>query len=155
MAKVRFLGNQGYTMAELALTLVVAGIVTATGVVTLGPAVEHAKVRSAANAVAGDLQYAQSIAVRERRPISVLVEPDSMRIVIRDRDQTSNIHRVRSLGAGTDFSLDHLSTTGPSLEMFPNGLVGSTVSITLGLRGYLRQVKVTRAGQIRIIRTPT
>ena len=154
MAKVRFLGNQGYTMAEMALTLVVAGIVTTAGVVTLGPAVEHAKVRSAANAVAGDLQYAQTIAVRERRPISVLVEPDSMRIVIRDRDQTSNIHRVRSFGADTDFSLDHLSATSPSLEMFPNGLAGSTVSITLGLRGFLRQVKVTRAGQIRIIRTP-
>ncbi len=154
MAKVRFLGNQGYTMAEMALTLVVAGIVTTAVVVTLGPAVEHAKVRSAANAVAGDLQYAQVIAVRERRPISVLVEPDSMRIVIRDRDQTSNIHRVRSFGADTDFSLDHLSATSPSLEMFPNGLAGSTVSITLGLRGFLRQVKVTRAGQIRIIRTP-
>ncbi len=153
MPKIRFLGHQGYTMVEMAVTLMVAGIVTTTGVVTLGPAVEHARVRSAVNVVAGDLQYAQVIAVRERRPISVLVEPDGMRIVIRDRDQTSNIYRVRSLGAGTDFSLDHLSTTSTSLEMFPNGLAGSTITITLGLRGFLRQVKVTRAGQIRIIRT--
>ncbi len=154
MPKIRFLGHQGYTMVEMSITLVVAGLLTAIGVVTLGPALEHAKVRSAANVVAGDLQYAQVIAVRERRPVSVLVEPDSMRIVIRDRDQTSNIYRVRFLGAGTAFSLDHLATTSTSFEMFPNGLAGSTINVTLWLRGFLRQVKLTRAGQIRIIRTP-
>ena len=154
MHKIGFLGHQGYTMVEMAITLVVAGIVTTVGVVALGPAVEHAKVRSAANVVAGDLQYAQALAVRERRPISVVVDAVSMQLVIRDRDKITVVHRTRVLGSGSEFSLDLLSATAPSVDLFPNGLAGWTLTVTLGLRGFSRQVRVTRAGQIRILRTP-
>ena len=155
MPEVCLLGHRGYTMIELVAGMTVAGILTTAGVASLGPAVEHAKVRSAANVVAGDFQYAQVIALRERRPVSVLIESDSMRIVIRDRDQPSIIYRVRVLGPESQFSLDALSSTGGSLELFPNGVAGSTVTVTLGLRGFVRKVKVTRAGQIRIIRPPS
>ena len=154
MRKIGFLGHQGYTMIEMAITLVVAGLVTTVAVVALGPAVEHAKVRSAANVVAGDLQYAQALAVRERRPISVVVDAVSMQLVIRDRDKITVVHRTRVLGSGSEFSLDLLSATAPSVDLFPNGLAGWTLTVTLGLRGFSRQVRVTRAGQIRILRTP-
>ncbi len=154
MLKTGFLGHQGFTMVEMAITLVVAGIVATVGVVALGPAVEHAKVRSAANVVAGDLQYAQALAVRERRPISVVVDSAGMQLVIRDRDELTVVHRTRMLGSDSDFSLDLLFATGASVQLFPNGLAGSTLTITLGLRGFSRRVRVTRAGQIRILRTP-
>ncbi len=148
------LGHRGYTLLELVAGIVVAGILTTVGFTAFGPAIEHAKVRSAANVVAGDFQYAQVIALRERRPVSVLIESDSMRIVIRDRDQASIVYRVRSLGPDSEFSLDELSSSGGSLQLFPNGMAGSTINVTLGLRGFIRKVKVTRAGQIRVIRTP-
>jgi prepilin-type N-terminal cleavage/methylation domain-containing protein len=154
MPEPRSLGHRGYTMIEMATTLVVAGIVTTVGILMLGPAVEHAKVRSAANVVAGDLQYAQSLAVRERHPISVVVDSAQIQLVIRDRDVPSNVHRTRALGPTSDFALDQISATGSSVELFPNGVAGSSITLTLGLRGFQRQVRLTKAGQIRIIQTP-
>ncbi len=144
MRKIGFLGHQGYTMIEMAITLVVAGLVTTVGVVALGPAVEHAKVRSAANVVAGDLQYAQALAVRERRPISVVVDAVGMQLVIRHRDKITVVHRTRVLGSDSEFSLDLLSATAPSVDLFPNGLAGWTLTVTLGLRGFSRQVRILR-----------
>ncbi len=154
MFQLRSLPNQGYTMIEVAATLVVAGIITTVGTVALAPAVEHARVRSAANVVAGDLQYAQALAVRERRPISVVVDSAGMQLVIRDRDLVTKVYRTRVLGPGTDFSLDQLSMSSGSVELFPNGVAGSTITVTLGSNGFQRRVRLTRAGQIRIIRTP-
>ncbi len=154
MFQLRSLPDQGYTMIELATTLVVAGILTTVGIVAVRPAVEHAKVRAAANVVAGDLQYAQALAVRERRPISVVVDSTAMQLVIRDRDLVTKVYRTRVLGPGTDFSLDQLSVTGGSIQLFPNGVAGSTTTVTLGLNGFERRVRLSRAGQIRIIRTP-
>ena len=52
MFQLRSLPNQGYTMIEVVTTLVVAGILTTVGIVAVRPAVQHAKVRSAANVVA-------------------------------------------------------------------------------------------------------
>ena len=124
MPQLRVLGHRGYTMIEMVATLVVAGIITAVSIVTLAPAVEHAKVRSAANVVAGDLQYAQVLAVRERRPISVVIDPVQIQLVIRDRDTPSTVYRTRVLGAASDFSLDKVSATGSSVELFPNGVAG-------------------------------
>ena len=66
MFQLRSLPKQGFTMMEMATTLVVAGIITTVGIVAVAPAVEHAKVRSAANVVAGDLQYAQALAAETR-----------------------------------------------------------------------------------------
>jgi prepilin-type N-terminal cleavage/methylation domain-containing protein len=154
MHQPRILGRQGYTMIETVTTLVVAGILTAVGVVFLAPAVEHGKVRSAANVVAGDLQFAQNLAVRERRPIAVLVDSAAKKIVIRDRDLVTKVYRTRLLGPGTAFSLDELTATSGSVQLFPNGVAGSTITVTLGLRGFARQVRLSRAGQIRIIRVP-
>lgn len=144
----------GYTMIEMATTLVVAGIVTTVGIVALAPAVEHAKVRSAANVIAGDLQYAQVVAVRERRPIAVVVDSARMEVVVRDRDLAGTVYRTRSLGADSDFALDRMSATANSVQLFPNGVAGSTITLTVGLRGFQRQVRLTRAGQIRIIQQP-
>jgi hypothetical protein len=38
--------------------------------------------------------------------------------------------------------------------MFPNGVATGTTTFTVGLRGYRRQVRITRAGQVRVIRVP-
>jgi prepilin-type N-terminal cleavage/methylation domain-containing protein len=154
MVYLRRTGRTGYTMIEMVTTLVVAGIVMSVGIVALAPAVEHAKVRSAANVIAGDLQYAQALAVRERRPIAVMVDSTRMELVIRDRDRVDDVFRTRSLGASSDFTLDRMVATGTSVQLFPNGVAGSTITLTVGLRGFQRRVRLTRAGQIRIIQTP-
>ena len=142
----------GYTLIEMVLVIVIAGIVTSFGVVRLAPALEHANVRAAANVVAGDLQYAQILAVRYRKPISVIVASSTKQYLIRDRDDATNVYRTRLLGPDTDFGLDELTSSPTSVELFPNGVARETMVMTLGIDGFQRQVRLTRAGQIRILR---
>ena len=151
MATSRIASGKGYTMIELVVVIVLVGMLTSLSVVRLGPALEHSKVRGAANVVAGDLQYAQILAVRHRRPITVIVVSSTQQYLIRDRDNPANVYRTRLLGADSDFTLDEVTGTPTSVELYPNGVARETMVITLGLRGYQRNVRLTRAGQIRIL----
>ncbi len=151
MSRIARMG--GYTLIEMVLVIVIAGILMSVGVVRLAPALVHANVRAAANVVAGDLQYAQMLAVRYRKPIAVIVASSTKQYLIRDRDDATNVYRTRLLGPETDFGLDELtSSPSTSVELFPNGLARETMVMTLGLHGFQRQVRLTRAGQIRILR---
>jgi hypothetical protein len=119
-------------------------------VMSMAPALKHGKVNNAANVVASDLQYAQGLAVKYRRPIAVVIQTVTMQYVIKDRDNPT-VYLTRSLGADSEFSLDAFSASPSSVEVYPNGVARATTTLTLGLDGYERQVRLTRAGQIRIL----
>ncbi len=152
MRMSRIASTTGYTLIEMVIVIVVAGIMMSVGVVRLAPALVHANVRAAANVVAGDLQYAQNLAVRYRKPIAVIVASSTKQYLIRDRDDATNVYRTRLLGPESDFGLDELTSSPTSVELFPNGVARETMVMTLGLNGFQRQVRLTRAGQIRILR---
>lgn len=145
--------TRGYTIIELIIVVVVFGVLLSIALVRLGPALEHARVQRAATVVATDLQYAQMLAVRQREPVAVVVSESLKGYVIRERD-TATVHRQRFLGDGSEFRLDEFTATAPFVEMFPNGVATATTTFTLGLAGYQRQVRITRAGQVRVIRGP-
>ena len=149
MSRIARIG--GYTLIEMVLVIAIAGILMGFGVVRLAPALEHANVRAAANVVAGDLQYAQMLAIRYRRPIAVIVASSTKQYLIRDRDDATNVYRTRLLGPDSDFGLDLVESTPTSVELFPNGVNRETIIFTLGLHGFERRVRMTRAGQIRIL----
>ena len=149
MSRIARIG--GYTLFEMVWVMVIAGILISVGVVRLAPALEHANVRAAANVVAGDLQYAQMLAIRYRRPIAVIVASSTKLYLIRDRDDPTNVYRTRLLGPDSDFGLDLVESTPTSVELFPNGVNRETIIIRLGLHGFERKVRMTRAGQIRIL----
>ena len=151
MRKSRIGHCRGYTLIEAVLVIVIAGILMAMGVTQFAPTLVHSRVRAAANVVAGDLQYAQVLAARYRRPIAVVVATSTKQYLIRDRDNASNVYRTRMLGEVSEYRLDDLQATPTTVELFPNGVNRETMTITLGLRGFERQVRMTRAGQIRII----
>lgn len=150
MSRIARIG--GYTLIEMVLVIAIAGIMMTVSVARLAPALEHANVRAAANVVAGDLQYAQMLAVRYRKPIAVIVASATKQYLIRDRDDATTVYRTRLLGPDTDFGLDELTSSPTSVELFPNGVARETMIMTLGLNGFQRQVRLTRAGQIRILR---
>ena len=147
------IGNyRGYSLIEMATVLLVGGVLSAVAITRLSPVAGHAKVRGAANVVAGDLQYAQMLAARHRRPIAVIVASATQQYLIRDRDDPTNVYRTRVLGLGSGFDLDELTAApSSSVEFYPNGLARATTTLTLGLHGFQRQVRLTRAGQIRIL----
>ena len=105
----------------------------------------------AASVVAADLQYAQLLAARQRKLVVVIVTSATQSYVIRDRANATIVFRTRYLGTDTSYNLDTFSSTATSLEIFPTGVTRSTTTFTVGLNGYQKQVKFTKAGQIRIL----
>jgi Tfp pilus assembly protein FimT len=144
----------GYTVIEALIIVVVLGILLVIAYQRMGPALEHAKVNRAAAVLASDLQYARMVAVRSRRPVAVIVMTSVKGYIIRERNGAI-VYRERFLGPGTEFGLERFSSSpGSSVEIFPNSVAAATTTFTLGLAGYQRQVKISRAGQVRIVRGP-
>lgn len=141
----------GYTLVELAIVIAVAGVLMAIAAYRFGPALEQAKARHAASAIASDLQYAQMVAARDRQPIVVIINTSLRLMMIRDRGG-STIYRQRFMGADTEFGLTGLSASpSNSVEIFPNGVATQTITYTATRGGYTRQIKLSRAGQVRVL----
>ncbi|MDH5805880.1 MAG: hypothetical protein OEZ54_11935, partial [Gemmatimonadota bacterium] len=66
-------------------------------------------------------------------------------------DDATDIYRTRQLGPGTDFGLQSLAATSSQIILYPNGVALETVTLTPEINGRMRRVRITQAGQIRII----
>lgn len=142
----------GYTMIEMVMVLFVMGLLMLITISAMTPQIQHSRVNNAASVIVGDLQYAQSLAVRYRRPMAVIVQEATRQYTIQERDAPHTIYRIRHLGQDSDFSLESLSADPPTIELYPNGVALTTTEVTVGFNDYERRVRLTRAGQIRIVR---
>ena len=151
---VRKLGTAGFSVVELAVVTAVAGILLALAAYRFGPALERAKARHAAAAVAADLQYAQMVAARDRQPVVVIVNSSLRLLMIQSRSTPGPtiIYRQRFMGSDTEFQLDTFSASPVnSVEIFPNGIATQTMTYDASRGSYTRQIRLTRAGQVRVL----
>ncbi|MCZ6916817.1 MAG: GspH/FimT family pseudopilin [Gemmatimonadetes bacterium] len=144
-------GNAGYSLVELLAVMTVMTLLMAIVIPVASPMLERTRVNGAANVLASDLQNAQALAVQHRTPIRISM-PAPMEYQIFERNNPGTIYRTRTLGPNSEFRLDELTATSSTIDLFPNGVARATVTFTLGLNGYQRRVRLTRAGQIRILR---
>jgi prepilin-type N-terminal cleavage/methylation domain-containing protein len=143
----------GYTLIEMAIVIVALSILSVLSYVKLQPSLEHGKVNSAAAVMAADFQYAQLMAARQRKPVVIIIVPATRSYIIRDRTNATQVFRTRYMGANTDYSLDMMTgNPSTSIQVFATGITPVTTTFTLGLRGYLRLVKFTKAGQVRVLK---
>ncbi len=140
-------------MIELVMVLSVASIMAAFAIVRLAPTLERARVRRSVAMIAADLQYAQMIAARQRRPV-VFITSEALRgYMIRDA-ASATVYREAYLGDDTDVRVDQLQANPTTLEIFPNGVVRSAGNFTVRVNAVQRYVRITRAGQVRITNAP-
>ncbi len=106
--------------------------------------------RSAASILAADLQYAQMIAAQLRQPVVVIFTPGLNMYLVRDR-AGGTVFRERFMGTDTEYQVQTLSAIPSAVEIFPNGVATETLTASLDINGFTRQVKLSRAGQIRVL----
>jgi prepilin-type N-terminal cleavage/methylation domain-containing protein len=141
----------GFTLIELLMVITLMSIITSVAIWRMGPAIDHARVRRAASIMAADLQYAQMISARLRQPVVVLVNGSLRMYAIRDRTGTT-IFRQRFVGPDTDYGVGTLGVVPVgSVELFPNGVATQGITVTFGTDGYTRQVRLSRAGMVRVV----
>lgn len=142
----------GYTVIELLLVMIIIGVLAGITYMRMAPTLDRARVRGAASILAGDLQYAQVLAARQRLPVVVAVNSGALTYQIADRGGT--VYRTRDLGATGEFKLSEVSATPASLEVFPNGVAAQSATYTLGAGPHRQRVTFSRAGQIRVTTLP-
>ena len=131
------------------MVIATAGVLMTLVIWRTGPALERARARQAIAAVASDLQYAQMLAARQREPVVVIVNTGLKLILIRSRGGT--IFRQRFVGPDTEYGLDTLTVTNGTVEVFPNGVATSSMTVRAATAGYSREVRLSRAGQVRVV----
>lgn len=142
----------GYTVIELLLVMIIMGVLAGITYARMGPTLERARVRGAASVLAGDLQYAQVLAARQRGPVVIAVNAGALTYQIADRAGT--VFRTRDFGAAGEYALTELTASPASLEVFPNSMAPQGATYTVGVGGFRQQVTYSRAGQVRVAILP-
>ncbi len=128
-------------------------VIVATILGSLTPAVRrqltHARVNRAAAVAAADLYLAQALAGRQHTPVRVVFNVTAKTAQIR-LTGGSVIH-TRDYSTSGDFKLASFTASPESVQVLPNGMINGSLTLTVGDGEYSRQVRMTRAGQIRIV----
>jgi type II secretory pathway pseudopilin PulG len=141
----------GFSIFEAVMVLMIVGIVLAALTPGVVRNLEHSRVDRAANAVAAQFYLAQSLAGRQRKPVRVAVSAANKTITITDA-VTLTVLSTRYFGTEGDFRLRALTATPATVNVLPNGMSSASILIDVGDPTYQQQVRVTRAGQVRILR---
>lgn len=113
----------------------------------------HSRINRAAGAIAADFYLAQTLAGRQHAPVRVILSTSAKTLIIRSRGDT--VLQLRYYGTEGEFKIPSITTTIDSVQVLPNGMANSSITVTLSdgrSTPFIRSVKMTSAGQIRMIR---
>jgi Tfp pilus assembly protein FimT len=142
----------GYTIFELMMVLLIVLTVVAALTPGVSRSLSHARVNRAANVVAAQFYMAQSMAGRQHRPVSMLISPGAKTITISDAVTPFTVLVTRDFGSTSEFKLLAFSASPAIVYVLPSGMASASVTVTVGDPSYQQQVRMTKAGQIRILR---
>lgn len=139
----------GFTMPELAITMVLLAILTAMVLTGARRAITRSKVDRAASVVAADLEQAFSIGGRLRRPVRIQYRADSLSYRVSDVSD-GTVRLARSLGRDTPYGVTTLTFRPDSITILPPGRSSAPLCVTLRSDDRQRQVTVSSAGFVRV-----
>lgn len=136
-------------MIELLIVIIIFSMLTVAAFPTISRVTAHSRVNQAAMVVAQDLGQAIGDAVRQRKPVRLARGADLKSITVSDR-ATGMILSTRALGSGDVFSIDSVSLSPATVDVFPNGFTSGALTVIVSAGGYSRQVTMSRAGWVRV-----
>jgi prepilin-type N-terminal cleavage/methylation domain-containing protein len=150
------LGERGFTLIEVFLTLAVLGIIMGTGMSSLHRYIRQQQADRAADAILWEITVARSYAIREGNVVRLVVDETNKQLIVRDDSLT---WRTLRLGPGTELPVDSLTIDipGDSLIFSFRGFClncsnvsAATFAVTVGNRQ--RKVQVGFLGRAERIR---
>ena len=143
--------SSGFTIYEAMMVLLVVGVIVGALTPSVRRQLTRARINRAANVVAADLFLAQSVSGRQRVPVRVNYDGTTMIATITDSRPAATVYLTRRFDTTSEFKLTSLSASPTSILVLPNGMASASITITLSDgTGYQRQIRMTRAGLIRV-----
>ncbi len=141
----------GFTMIEAVMVLLIVATVVGALTPSVARQISHARVNRAANIVAADFYLAQSLAGRQHGPVIITFDSTAKATTINQPAPLNTNLLTRRFGIDSEFKLTRFSATSSPIQILPNGMANAAVTLTVGSGAYTRQVRMTRAGQIRVL----
>lgn len=139
----------GFTLLEMAIVLVILGVVSAIAVPRYAVTLRHQRVNQAANVVAADLELAGALAAQRRVPLQLRVDPAARAYELVTRDSQRVVLR-RPLGLDSEWKIESLQATPPVVEFLPGGTLTAPMQLVLASPGRQRTVTISRAGLVKV-----
>jgi prepilin-type N-terminal cleavage/methylation domain-containing protein len=139
----------GFTLLEVLVALIIVGIVSALSAGKFHAIGVQQKVARAAQSAQNDLEFAFTLAARNRQPVRISWNSSKMQMAVTDRAGTTYFRRT-PLGKDYGFSASNVTFSQSPIEVYPNGLANSTLTISITLESSSRTITMSRGGMVRI-----
>jgi type IV fimbrial biogenesis protein FimT len=142
----------GFTIMELMLVITLVGIIAAMAMPRISQIMTRSGASQAAGVVATDLEYAVSLAARQRKPVRIACDCANGVYTFSDRASGTVLFRRRIGGLDGGFGLSALTFSSGSVDIFPSGIASGALTVTLTAVSATRQVTLSSAGFVRVVR---
>jgi general secretion pathway protein H len=124
--EVRGLGTRGFTLIEIVIALVIAGMAVALVAPAIQAGLRQREVRSAVRTVAGAMNALKSDAVRKGKPQELVLDPLENQLQVPGREESVKLGDVARMARLQGGIVDSTGVT--RVRFFPNG---SNTGVTL------------------------
>lgn len=142
--------RRGFTLPEMLIVIVIAGLVVAMAFPATAKTVRHGRINQAVRVVANDLETAVSYAARQRRPVRIAFAPGATSFTIADRSSGTVLKR-RELGSDSEWRVSAITSSTAAIDVFPGGVTSAPLTVQVGDGSYTRQVRLSRAGFVQVV----
>jgi type II secretory pathway pseudopilin PulG len=145
--------RRGVTLVEVGIVMIIMGLIAAMIIPKIGSGIASRELDRVSQQLVTDLRTAGQLATRHRRPVRFQAVGTSGYEIV-DKATTTKSYVKRSFGATSGANASF--ATLPTLDFYPNGILGTTsstvtfpVSMTVTVNGKSRRVTVSRVGFVR------
>jgi len=151
-AQARSNGRRGFTIIEAVMVMLIVVVVVASLTPAVSRQITHSRINRAASVCAADFYMAQALAARNRQPVRVVFDSTAKTATL--RLPNDSILVTRYYGLNGSFKLPSFSASPSVVQVLPSGMANTTITVNMTDKaGFLRQVRMSQAGQIRILRS--
>jgi type II secretion system protein H len=142
--------RKGFSLPELLIVVVILGIVASIATPAISKTIRHQRVNRAAAIVAADLQNVFAMAGRQRAPVHLVADASHKSYSFSDR-KSGTVFQTRNLGSTSEYQIGTLTFAPDVVDMFPNGISSSPLTVTVGTGDYSRTITASTAGFVRVV----
>ena len=142
--------RSGYTLVEVAVVMLIAGVVTAVSLGKVHNLLSQQRVLHAATSIQNDLEAAFQIAGRNRKPVQISWDATAQRFTIGDRTGSMYYRRTNLSSQAFGLSTTSVTVSRSPVQVYPNGFAQDTLLITLSSNGTTKKLRMSRTGLVQI-----